>query len=317
MEVFFDPEKWGVLDTEEKLQLALAAFDEENDEQRRKFIKQNFAQDHLDDYEERKQLGAGMLTHYAREIHPHADNWFKPIRTEVSFHVPLRDENDEPIVCMNSPACGQEHPNPAPCTLDGRLDVLVEDIVNGGYYIVDWKTAATLLSNDRYLYLDDQIGTYLAALREELNINVKGFLYIEIAKGYPMAPNLNKRKTKGCWYSVSKSQPTTYDIAKPIFELYDKEAYDEGLYDGYLTFLQSGGAPKFSQRFAIRQSETKSKNILLNTGMEASDMVDKNLPIYPSPNKFMCGSCPFYEPCLEKLNGEDYQTTLENNYVGA
>lgn len=317
MEVFFNPETWKTVSTEEKLKKALVVFDEENDEQRRRFLKQKFAEDHLDDYEQRKQLGAGMLTYYAREIHPKWDTWIKPVLTEVPFHVELKNDDGTNVECNNSPSCGQSHPNPAPCTLDGRLDVLMEDTVNGGYYVFDWKTAGTLLSNDKHLYMDDQINTYSAALRYELGIDVKGFIYVELAKGYPQAPKPLKRKTAGKMYSVSKTQPTNYEFAQSTFKLFDKDAYEEGLYDEYLEFLQSKDAPKFHQRFVIRQNDEKAKNVLRNTAMEAMDMTRENLLIYPSPGKFNCPNCAFYEPCIEKLNGEDYNYTLESNYVGA
>lgn len=315
MEVFFNPETWGKLTSEEKLKLALEEFDKENDEQRRKYLMQDFARDDLDDYEARKRLGAGMLTHYARVIHPKFDSWIKPVLTEVSFHVPLKDEDGEPIECNNSPACGQVHDNPAPCTLDGRLDVLMEDTRNGGYYIFDWKSAGTLLSNDRHLYLDDQIGTYTAALRYEMNIDVKGFIYVEVAKAFPEAPTQLKRKTKGKMYSTSKTQHTTFEIADPFLKLFDKAAYEEGLYDEYLAYLKSADAPKFHQRFVIRQTEEKARNVLLNTAMEARDMTREDLLIYPAPGKFNCPNCSFYEPCIQKLNGEDYDYTIESNYV--
>lgn len=314
MEVFFDPDKWGKLSIEQKLQLALKAFDEENDKQQAKFIAQPFVDNDLNDYEERKQLGAGMLTYYARDIHPVYDTWFRPVRTEISFHVPLYNDNEEEVQCNNSPNCGQIHPNPAPCTLDGRLDVLVEDMKNGGYYIVDWKTAAQLLKSSKHLYLDDQISTYTAALSEELNVDIKGFLYIQLAKAYPQSPKQLKRRRSGCLYSVSKTQNTTYELAEQTFKVYDKEAYDNGLYEDFLNYLRSSDAPVFHQRFALRQNPTKSANALRNTAMEAADMTAENLLIYPAPGKFNCEKCAFFEPCVQKLNGEDYEYTLQSEF---
>lgn len=323
MEVFFNPDTWGKQNIEWKLKKALEAFDEVNQKQREKFMTKNGPGE--DDYEERMQLGAGMLTYYAREVHPYADNWIEPVATEVSFHTPLTIPElpwteaagtvGDPVTCSNSPFCGQEHPNPAPCTLDGRIDAIFKDLTYGGYYIFDWKSATTLIGDDRFLQIDTQITDYVAALKLQLQINIKGFIYAELRKAFPESPKMLQRRYGGKLYSTSKQQPTTYAMAEQSFKVYDAQAYDAGLYNDYLEFLkESPDKPKFHQRFAIRQPDAKLRNCLDNAAMEAMDMVNPNLMIYPSTGKFNCSTCAYLDPCVGKFLDEDYDYTIESMF---
>lgn len=323
MEVFFNPETWGSHDTETKLKDALAVFDEMNTKQREHFLSTNAPGE--DDYDERKQLGAGMLTYYAREVHPFTDNWIEPVSTEVSFHTPLyvpklewtiaNGTVGQEVTCSNSPLCGQDHSNPAPVTLDGRIDAIFKDLVNGGYYIFDWKSATTLITDDKFLFLDTQITDYVAALKVQLGLNIKGFIYAELKKAFPIAPPMLKKTWQGKKFSTSKQNPTTAALARQAFEVYDPEALAAGKYDDYLEWLENDkNAPKFHQRFAIRQPDAKLRNCLDNAAMEAMEMVNPQLMIYPATGRFNCSGCAFLDPCMAKFHNEDYQYTLDTMY---
>lgn len=319
MEQIYEPELWDESSDEDKLKKSIKVFEEITWEQRKKFLvnsRQTLTNKPFgDDYEERIVLGKGMLTHYVRNVHPDADRFFRPVRVEVPFACPLANPNndEEPLTCEMSPLCGQDHPNPAPVTLNGRVDALFEDIVNGGYYIVDWKTAATLLSDGEHLQLDDQITSYCAALSLVLGIDVRGFLYAEIRKDYPRPPKRNERQTKGRIFSVAANQATTYELAEKTIREQDSAAYKAGFYDEYLEKLRKD-PPKFHQRFPVIQSEAKLRNTLQNVSMEAMELTDPDLLIYPAPSKMNCSGCAFKSPCLGKFNDEDYLYTLKTMF---
>lgn len=327
MEQIYDPEGWKTTTDSDKLERAIETYTNKCYEQRTRFLevtgqtKRSFNQIHGDDYAERIELGTGMLMHYMQEVHPKADTWFTPVAVEIPFSVPLsypdvRKSNGRTGImeCDNSPLCGQAHPNPAPITLNGRVDALLEDDVNGGYFVADWKSAAQLIVNGEFLQLDDQITSYCAALQLILGLDVRGFMYAEFKKAFPQAPRRLDRPRKGCSFSVGHTQETTYALAKEVIEAEDSYAYYQGLYDEYLAWLQSPEAPRYHQRFPIIQSDAKLKNILSNVSMEAMDITDPDLLIYPAPSKMNCSGCAFKAPCLGKMNDEDYIYTLESLY---
>lgn len=327
MEQIYEPSRWHTTTDEQKLEYAIAAFTEIVTAQRTNYLKeshQEFAQNPIgDDYAERMDLGIGMLNHYVRNVHPQADRFYEPVKVEVPFSVPLvypeglRLPNDakpgDQLTCSRSSDCGQEHPNPAPVTLNGRVDAIFEDIVNGGYYIVDWKSAAQLISDGEFLQMDDQVSSYCAALSLILNIDVRGFLYAEIRKDYPRPPEPLKREYRGRKFSTNANQATTPKLARQTFMEGDLAGYEAGFYDEYLKKLEQD-PPKFHQRFPIIQPESKLANVLKNVAMEAMDIIDPDLLIYPAPSKMNCSGCAFKAPCLAKFEDEPYEYTLKSMF---
>lgn len=327
MEAIYEPSRWDTTTDDEKLALAIKVFTETCEQQREAFLKANhitqLEKDKHDDYLERIELGIGMLTFYVKTIHPQADRFYTPVKVEVPFavelvypdgiHLPEGKTAGETMTCNSSPMCGQTHPNPAPVTLNGRVDALFEDKVNGGYYIIDWKTAGQLIGDGEHLQLDDQITSYCAALMLVLGIDIRGFLYSEIRKDYPRPPEELKRISGGRKYSINVNQSTTEDIARATFIKYDEGAYRAGKYDEFLSKLRTD-PPKYHQRFPVVQGHEKLVNVLKNVAMEAMEMIDPDLPIYPAPSKMNCQNCAFKAPCLGKYNDEDYTYTLESMF---
>lgn len=330
MEEVYNPDTWAKTSDDTKLERAIKVYRDTCEKQRTAFLKAT-KQTKLtvaegDNYAERIELGVGMLTHYIREVHPKADKWFTPVAVEVPFSVPLywpehpattqrfAARPGDVMRCYNSGQCGQRHPIGAPVTLNGRVDALLEDNIYGGYLVADWKTAAQLIVNGEFLQLDDQITSYCAALQYTLNIDVRGFLYAEFKKGYPKPPAQLTRLTKGRWYSVKADQDTSYEVAYQTFKELDGDALEAGFYDDYLAALQGPDAPRYHQRFPIIQDDTKLENVMSNVAMEAMDMIDPLILVYPSPSKQNCTRCAYRAPCLGKFNGEDYEYTLKTSF---
>lgn len=322
LDAFFEPETWFETNAEEKLINAIEVFTRICGEQRVRYLEiTNQRELEIamgDDYKERIELGIGMLTHYAREVHPTANDWFKPIATEISFEVPLYvPGTDEPLQCRNSPQCGQRHDNDGPGShvyYSGRVDMLVEDIRFGGYFVWDHKTAAQLANDNGFLQLDDQVGGYTAALALKLNLDVKGFVYAEYRKGFPQPPELLKRLSGGRMFSTNKTQATSVEIFERHVKEFDTEAYTEGKYDEFLAHLREEG-PKYQQRFVIIKSDKELQNIWKNLTLEAMDMIDPDLLIYPSVGRYGCQSCAYREPCVAQFRGEDYLYTLDSLFT--
>lgn len=354
METLYDPSTWSMTKhpagREVVLQAAITNFVETCKSQKKKFWDSDassFADpDEVDaDYEERLELGKGMLTYYWNDLAPDWDKHLTPIKVEVEFIVPIQNPDDKSFLFCKCKRCqvtiqqwreqhievvehSDGHIEPAedlqeilringlieqyglPVCLAGRLDMLVKD-EHGDLWIVDWKTAARLArgdasgqDRDEFLELDDQIGSYVMALRRKLGLNVRGFIYVELKKAFPEAPTRNKVMRLGRMYSVNQNQNVDFDTYLKTVKEHDTEAYEAGLYDDFLNFLKNGGV-NFHGRYQIMKSDDELEEIERQLWMEAADMTDPDLRIYASPGRFSCGFCAFRQPCLETYRQGD------------
>lgn len=323
MQHFYDPETWSTTTKEEKASNAISAFVVECERQQLNYLKltrqERVMDAEGDDYAARIELGIGMIEHYAFYIHPESDTWFKPVLVEVPFKVPLMDpRTGQQLECWNPGVgkgrCGQNHANGALVTFDGRVDMIIEDIVNGGYFVWDHKSAAQIQATDSYLHLDDQVGGYPWALGTQLGLDIRGFVYAEYRKDYPKPPMLLKRGVGGRAFSTNKQQGTNLAIFLDTVSKYDSAAYQSGAYSEYISWLKGPDGPVFHKRFEILKTPYELDQIGYNLGLQAAEMLNPGLPIYPSPGKFTCSGCAYYAPCRGTNAGEDIEYTLSSLY---
>lgn len=324
-EAFYNPAGWEKTDADEKLGAAIEAFVVACQKQKQLYLKNHdipkLTEEMQDDFEDRLDLGAGMLTYHARYVHPKFDNWFKPIAVEIPFSVPLDDPDNpgQPLRCLSSPHCGQIHSNDpndddSIVVYSGRIDALCEDLEDGGYFVFDWKTAALLAKDDEFLDLDDQFGGYCWALAIMLNLDIKGFILAQSRKDFPRPPRLLKRLQKGCLFSTSKTQATSIEIFEPYVAHHDPQAFVNGNYDEYLDYLRGAEATQFSKRMTVMKSDIELENIGANIALEAADMV-RNPRIYPNISRFHCIKCPYRQPCIGQFRGEHLDLLFEGGYI--
>jgi hypothetical protein len=328
MEVFYNPDTWD-MDREVVGSLAIQKFVDTCEKQRKAALAatgMNYLDpDIQEDYDERVELGRGMLKYFFEQVHPKVDMHWKPVKVEIAFMVPIPNpETGEAFIWCTCDTCHEKwlkHPDHGvsgylwvglPVVYAGRIDALGED-ANGDYWIIDWKTARSLSTDhDEFLYLDDQIGSYVMALKM-LGINVRGFIYHEQKKGFPKAPPKNKQARLGRMFSVAKNQDTDYETYKATVEAEDQQAYAAGVYDEFLEWLKAEG-PQFFKRTQIHKSDEELVSTRYNIGLEALDMIDPGLRIYPSAGRFGCNFCAFRQPCLEKNAAGDYQYALDTMF---
>jgi hypothetical protein len=333
MEEYYDPEKVE-FPLEVRAALAIEAFRTKCEAQRKK--AEEYWGGDLDlsiqvDYNERVELGIGMLKYYTSKVAPTWDYGWTTEKVEVSFMLPIPHPDTGKYIYCTCDLCwakweksekykedlefygdtGREDFGGLPVTYAGRLDVLARD-ANGDLWVVDWKTAAQIPDDHYWLDLDDQVGSYPWALNR-LGIPVRGFVYVEIKKAFPEPPKENSSRRKGCKFSVSRSQNTDYETYFAHVMEHDTEAVVEGYYEEFLQWLKDN-PPKYFERHIIYHSPDKMKAIEHNIGLEALDMIDPGLRIYPSPGRFACGGCAFRQPCLEKDAGGDHEYYLTTMY---
>lgn len=325
MQAFYNPLAWDKTLADEKEAAAIESFLVASQAQKKAYLASHnlreWTEEQEDAWQNRLDLGVGMLSYHAQFVHPKFDDWFKPVAVEIPFDVPLQDPDNpgQPLRCTNSPACGQTHSNDPEdkdsiVVYSGRVDALMEDTRYGGYFIWDHKSAASLAKDDEFLALDDQVGGYSWALQVVLNLDIKGFIYAESRKDFPRPPRLLKRMQKGCSFSTSKTQSTNLEVYEPYVAQNDPVAYIDGCYDEYIEFLRSSGAMLFSQRFVVLKTDEELNNIGRNIAVEAADMVS-NPRIYPNVSRFHCGGCKYREPCIGTFRGEDISFMWGGSFI--
>jgi|SRR6185436_8242078 len=311
------------------------------------------------DYDDRVRLGEAMLEYYFTHVAPNQHKGLKPVKVEIKFEVPIANpytgEQDlwckcdwcwrrfvkseyyqqglkdmEKYLEAIDELCGssgesaeqefQKQWKGLPVTFGGRLDILFEDS-EGNLWIGDWKTATRLSgteTSDEYLWNDDQITGYVWALRL-IGLPVVGFIYAEIKKAVPEEPEPLKVTRLGRRFSVSKNIETNWELYERTVRENDPEAYERGLYTDFIQHLKEEG-PQFHRWHPVFRNEEECVQAGINLWMEAGEMTNPNLHIYPNQGRFHCkglgaySGCAFWDPCLGKNRGEDYQYALDTMY---
>jgi hypothetical protein len=297
MAVYYDPDFWH-LPVEDKIESAIARFLKVTAEQKQYFldVKADLPYDLEEDFNGRVELGVGMLKNYAKWS-PLRDK-FRPVRVEQEFEVPIMFEGKQ-LLC---PCHGW------PVFYRGRLDGIVQDEFNF-YWILEHKTASQLNSTD-HLDLDEQCGSYAWAMKS-LGITVKGVIYNEAVKNVPSPPQELLRPRQGRNFSVNKNQSTTYEM---YLDTLLKNNEDVSLYTDMLEYLRVEG-PQFFRRTQVHRNTHELQSLGEQIALEALDMLDPNLRIYPNPSRFTCSWCRFREPCVMKNEGSDYEFILKELYA--
>jgi hypothetical protein len=330
MEKMYNPETWGSPRTL-IAQFAEAAFYDACSAQRKKFNAENergMSDDEERNYDELLALGRGMIHWYVMNHLPL--DQYTPVFVEEKFQVPILDEDGNQLYCKCD-KCWDKHRmsiahweggrwldrldwDGLPVVYEGRVDAIVRDKF-GNYWILDWKTTARMMNEDAdiVLELDDQISGYIWALRKKLGLAIRGFIYVELKKGFPKPPDEMKVVRLGRSFSVSKNLDVDTDTYIRTVSSRDAGAYKAGLYDEFIAYLRAEG-PRFINHHTVRRTGIQLNNFEADLLAQAREMTSPNTAIYPSPGRFSCGFCAYREPCLDKNQGGDYQYALETMY---
>lgn len=260
-----------------------------------------------DDFKERENLGLQMLNHYFQWA-PGEDK-FTPRYVEVDFEVPVLDPDGKQLY-MPAPTQTFEGGFEQwwPVFYQGKLDGIVEDQF-GWYWILEHKTTGQMGATE-HLILDEQTGSYAWAVKHILGIRVQGVIYSEALKDFPEPPKELKKPQEGRNYSVNKNQRTTYDI---VLETLIQSGENLEPYHDYLSYLKQEDN-KFFRRMQVHRNVHEMDDIGHRIYIEAQEMLNPHLPIYPSPSRFTCTRCAFKAPCVAKNDGSDFQFLLDTDY---
>lgn len=347
LQTYFDPMFWNK-PRDVVLEMAIQAFRRECQKQWDKYDKvqpEGYDSDEVrKDYLERKKLGEGMLRYFHEKVRDAKElEHMRPLMVEATFEIPIKNpETDEQLWCRCQTCWTRfllyvkEHPgdymstglaiNDAsqpdgtywkglPVTYGGRIDAVMQNVVTGKVWIVDWKTAKQLGTESvraMLLELDDQILSYCAAMWV-LGADIAGFLYFEQKKAVPEPPEPLVRPRLGRMFSISKQNTYDPEVYVATIKELDTEAYEAGLYDDYIEYLKVEGG-RFYGVYPEYRTVAQMEHALQNIYDEAVEMLNPATKNYPNAGRFNCQNCAFQIPCIEKSAGRDYEYLLETQF---
>ncbi len=248
-----------------------------------------------DDWEEQRTLGEGILEHYliwSKERDTLKTAWIdgEP-QVEITVHIPLDIE----------PPPGFDK-----VVYQFTLDRLVE--IDDEYWIQDWKFYKQFSTAN--LELDQQMSAYIWGAKAYYEKPIAGGILHEFRKVLPDAPRILASGK----LSTAEHQRTTHRLYREaIIEIYgDVDKAPKPLIHRLNDFAarETEDRDDFIKRTRTRRSElqTQSQGSLIM--MEARDMCNPELPLYPNPTRDCSWDCSLQDICLMVDRDDDWGDLL-------
>lgn len=194
----------------------------------------------------------------------------------------------------------------------GAFDRLAEDEESRGWWVEDYKTAASI-DVDK-LETDPQISAYSWAadvVYEQFGKRIEGVLYTQFAKKVPQLP---EPLVKG-GFSKNKAQKTTYRMyRRALMDAYGKipPEYNDILSKFAENETVEGDA--FIRRDRVYRNDYSRATAYQQIMQEAVEMLDPDIAIYPNPTRDCKWDCEFRTVCLAMDDGGDWESLVETMF---
>jgi len=269
---------------------------------------QSFKPDELpEDWVENVELGRSML-HYYSLWYPRRSEfdtlWLndpvtgQPVpQVEVEFEIPLYD------------LWGSYHGVETEVYYVGAFDRVCVDAF-GRLWITDYKTAKRIDTNK--LETDPQITAYTwAGSKLYAEGLVEGVLYIQFAKQQSDAVTVLKDGN----LSQNKQIATTWALYREaLIQRFGSVPPQYVNHLNYLATQENAEGDMFIKRSLVRRNAYSIAMEEAKIMAEVKEMIDTELPLYPSPDRDCFFMCPFREPCLAMDDGSDYQHLIDTMF---
>jgi hypothetical protein len=144
---------------------------------------------------------------------------------------------------------------------------------------------------------------------------IAGFIYQQHLKEIAEGPAILKNGT----VSVNKQQRVTHRLYRDaLLGLYGEVAKSPAANVEFLNNLASqetAESDRFIRRDRIERSQQQIEAEGAKIILEACDMTDINLPLYPNPTRDCAWDCPFQNACILWDCGDDYKAELANSCI--
>lgn len=255
--------------------------------------------------QETMDLGCGMLDYYEKWIanRNHLRTLWKDgvPQVEVTLQVDITEQLVLPPALLE---LGIK------VYYQGTLDRVVIDEY-GNPWILDYKTAKTLGST--HLILDQQISAYCWLAAQAYGDNLMGMIIQQHLKDVPKPPEFLHSKRK---FSVDKKQRTTHTLYREaLLKLYgDARLFpsDNIRFLNDLAMTENEDGDLFVRREKAyrnrEQIQAEGEKIL----MEVEEMLNPDLPLYPTPTRDCMWDCRAREACISLDDGSDWEFELNS-----
>lgn len=250
-------------------------------------------------WEEDTELACGMLDYYSEQ-------WLSnrpALQTFVWNGVPQVEVNFRVELPWEAGRYGFDR-----VIYSGTLDRVIID-EHGQLWIVEYKTAKAIQT--LHLANDSQVSSYCWAGRYLYDRPVVGVIYQQHRKDLPKEPKILATGR----LSTDKRQLVTYQSMRhSIKQSYGSIKAAPIEYIDYLNYLAQNESPlgdKFVWRSKIQRNDHQCEAEGVKILMEAEEMLNPDLPLYPNPDRTCQFMCPFNGACVSLDDGGDWQYELE------
>lgn len=274
-----------------------------------------------EEYEQLFELGLRMMSAY-KDYAARYDG-FEILVAEHDFSIPIWDyENNCILKAVDLREQSPNYGKKSEVHSRGRMDVRWAK-PTGKHGVMDHKTSSRF--DEEFfekLETDEQVTSYMHAAEVEAKYYnlpyagepVEECIYNVLRKVFPKPPTM----VRGGLFSVNRNEEsTTYEMLMAFIEEngIDVPSLDEK-HQNYISYVRDIGEEQFFIRKLVRRNRHQLANAGYRLYLEALDMLDPNLRIYPNlRNDFQCLRCQFRAPCLAKEDGGDWEQLIRDNYT--
>lgn len=249
-------------------------------------------------WQEDADLAIGMLDYYS-------DTWLSnrsPLETFVWKGQPQVEVNFRIELPWERGKYGYDR-----VQYSGTLDRVIID-ENGLLWIVEYKTAKSIQT--LHLANDSQVSSYCWAGMHLYDRPVAGVIYQQHRKDLPKDPKI---LGSGRLSTDKRQLITAASLRQSLIRAYGAVTRAPMDYIDFLNYLIKDEAPmgdKFILRTKIQRNQHQCEAEGVKILMEADEMLNPELALYPNPDRTCQFMCPFNGSCVSLDDGGDWEYEL-------
>lgn len=260
------------------------------------------------------RLGTAMMDYYTTHWlrHRKADKtfWLDGIpQVEVDFEIEIPLE-EYPLL---RDLC---HLHDADCVLyRGTIDRVAIDEY-GRLWVVEYKTAK--IAEHMHYLTDPQVTSYVWAAKhvyKKYGYEVAGVKYIQFIKKMPEPPKILASGKISTAQNLVTSATLYRDALERMYGDVTKapEANQEFLTN--IMISEDEHRDRYIQRVDVERNDHMCQMEAQKILLELEDILNPNLPLYPSPVRECSRMCSFIAPCVSFDDGSDWEYNLTHRFA--
>lgn len=252
-------------------------------------------------YDELTDLSCGMLEYYERIWLPARDS----LKTFVYEGRPQVEVNFRVEIPWSKGKYGFDR-----VIYSGTIDrVIIDDL--GRLWLVDYKTAKSIFT--LHFGNDPQISAYCwAGSQLYPGFHLAGFIYQQHRKALPILNDLYLSNGKITTSRLTKTTRGFYKHAlKNLYGDWQKAPQANVDHLNWLASQEDTDKDLFVRRDRVYRNAHQNQSEGVKLLLELEEMLNPDLPLYPSPTRDCIYLCPFSGPCVAMDDGSDWEYELD------